>query len=197
MVLIHGGGGTAFPEWVRMWTERGYAAIAMDTCGCTAGGEHSNRLRHEWGGPAGWGGWEQMDWDAKDQWTYHAVADVILAHSLLRSLPEVDKTRVGVTGISWGGFLTNIVAGLDARFAMAAPVYGCGFIAQNEFFSKSLPEDKEQAKQWLRYWEPAHYLSNASMPMLWVNGTNDFAFPLDVHQLSYRLPFSPRTFSIG
>src|SRR3954447_16090105 len=33
MVLIHGGGGTAFAEWVRMWNKRGYAAIAMDTCG--------------------------------------------------------------------------------------------------------------------------------------------------------------------
>src|SRR3954471_13565879 len=30
MVLVHGGGGTAFPEWVKLWTARGYAAIAMD-----------------------------------------------------------------------------------------------------------------------------------------------------------------------
>src|SRR5687767_8648532 len=33
MVLVHGGGGTAFAEWVRLWNKRGYAAIAMDTCG--------------------------------------------------------------------------------------------------------------------------------------------------------------------
>ena len=33
MVLVHGGGGTAFAEWVKAWTSRGYAAIAMDTCG--------------------------------------------------------------------------------------------------------------------------------------------------------------------
>ena len=33
MVLVHGGGGTAFDEWVRLWVKRGYAAIAMDTCG--------------------------------------------------------------------------------------------------------------------------------------------------------------------
>ena len=30
VVLIHGGGGTAFAEWVRLWNRRGYAAIAMD-----------------------------------------------------------------------------------------------------------------------------------------------------------------------
>jgi hypothetical protein len=25
MVLVHGGGGTAFARWVRLWVERGYA----------------------------------------------------------------------------------------------------------------------------------------------------------------------------
>ena len=33
VVLIHGGGGTAFAEWVNLWTRRGYAAIAMDLSG--------------------------------------------------------------------------------------------------------------------------------------------------------------------
>lgn len=29
MVLVHGGGGTAFADWVKLWTARGYAAISM------------------------------------------------------------------------------------------------------------------------------------------------------------------------
>ena len=33
MVLVHGGGGTAFADWARHWAERGYAAIAMDLAG--------------------------------------------------------------------------------------------------------------------------------------------------------------------
>ena len=34
IVLVHGGGGTAFPHWVKLWAKRGYAAIAMDLAGC-------------------------------------------------------------------------------------------------------------------------------------------------------------------
>ncbi len=125
MVLIHGGGGTAEAEWVRIWNARGYAAILMDTCGCVPGGEPGNRPRHEFGGSPGTGGWGQTDWPREDQWTYHAVADALLANSLLRSLPEVDPERIGVTGISWGGYLTSIVAGVDPRLKLAIPVYGC------------------------------------------------------------------------
>jgi dipeptidyl aminopeptidase/acylaminoacyl peptidase len=68
MVLVHGGGGTAFDAWVRLWNQRGYAAIAMDTCGCTPGGENAKHPRHECGGPAGWGGFDQLDDLIEDQW---------------------------------------------------------------------------------------------------------------------------------
>ncbi|OQB38809.1 MAG: hypothetical protein BWY06_01881 [Candidatus Latescibacteria bacterium ADurb.Bin168] len=38
MVLIHGGGGSAFTPWVKLWLDRGYAAISMDCCGATNDG---------------------------------------------------------------------------------------------------------------------------------------------------------------
>ena len=62
----------------------------------------------------------------EDQWVYHAVASVVRANSFMRSLPDVDPERIGVTGVSWGGFLTCIAASIDDRFRFAAPVYGCG-----------------------------------------------------------------------
>ena len=55
------------------------------------------------------------------------MADVIRGVSLLASLPDVDSKRLGITGISWGGYLTCIVASLDDRLRVAVPVYGCGF----------------------------------------------------------------------
>src|SRR5439155_3113860 len=100
-------------------------------------------------------------------WTYHAVANVIKGVSLLRSLPEVDPERIGVTGISWGGYLTCIVAGLDQRLKVAVPVYGCGHIHENSAWNKTfagLPEG--QRSRWIENWEPSRYIDQATMPVL-------------------------------
>ena len=228
MVLVHGGGGTAFDRWVRLWNERGYAAIAMDLCGCLPVGSYGKWQRHEAGGPPGWGGFDQIDQPAEDQWTYHAIAGAILAHSLIRTYPEVDAERIGVTGISWGGYLTCILSGVDHRFRFAVPVYGCGFLGDNSAWLARFEQmGPEKAARWLGWWDPSVYLKSLSqdrrglahfaesaeqnvpvpfsasgfgiggkharMPMLWVTGTNDFAYPMDSLQKSYRLPAGPRT----
>ena len=197
MVLVHGGGGSAYIPWVRLWVSRGYAAIAMDTCGSISSGGFTEHPRHEQGGPPGWGGFDQMDQPLADQWTYHAVADVILAHSLIRSFPVVDSQRTGITGISWGGYLTCITASVDHRFKFAAPVYGCGFLGDNSVWLDDFKKmGQAQSARWLRTWDPSAYLSGAPMPLLWVTGTNDFAYPMDSLQKSYRLPASPRTLCV-
>lgn len=197
MVLVHGGGGTAFAEWVRLWVSRGYCAIAMDTCGCVPRGEYGNWERHPDGGPAGWGGFDQIDAPVNEQWTYHAVADILLAHSLLRSFQEVDTERTGITGISWGGYLTCIAAGVDPRFKLAVPVYGCGFLGDNSAWLDTFKEmGADKASAWMSRWDPSLYLPRAELPMLWVTGTNDFAYPMDSLQKSYRLSWGPRTLCV-
>jgi len=203
MVLIHGGGGTAFAEWVRIWNKRGYAVIAMDTCGAVPDKAPEGKpwapakQHHEFGGPAGWGGFDQIDEPVTDQWSYHAVAAAVLAHSLILSFPEVDPKRTGVTGISWGGYLTDIVSGVDPRFRFAAPVYGCGFLGEDSAWLKNFAQlGTERAQKWLSLWDPSVYLPNAKAPMLWVSGTNDFAYPFPSLQKSYRLPKGARTLAI-
>jgi dienelactone hydrolase len=204
MVLVHGGGGTAFAKWVKMWNDKGYAAIAIDTCGSVpthvpAEGDSKATAwqHHEFGGPSCWdASFEQIDWTEKDQWTYHAIADIALANSLLRSFPEIDKRRIGITGISWGGYLTAIAASVDDRFRFAVPVYGCGFLGENSFWAPAIKKMGEKGRRWLDLWDPSVYLARAKMPFLWLDGTNDFAYPLDSLQKSYRLPRGPRYLSI-
>jgi hypothetical protein len=74
------------------------------------------------------------------------------------------------------------------------PVYGCGFLNENSTWLPKLAKmGDEKSARWARLWDPSVYLGAARMPMLWVDGTNDFAYPLDSLQKSYRLPASPRT----
>ncbi|MCU0914161.1 MAG: acetylxylan esterase [Planctomycetes bacterium] len=185
VVLVHGGGGTAFKEWAEKWARRGYAAIAMDLAGC---GPEKKRLTDGGPGQSDTEKFGAIDGPPQDQWTYHAVANVILAHSLLRSLREVDARRTAVTGISWGGYLTCIVAGVDSRFQAAVPVYGCGFLHENSVWLKQFEKmTPAQRDKWVRLWDPSMYLGSAAMPVFLVNGTNDFAYPLDSYAKTYGL----------
>ncbi|MGN0847092.1 MAG: alpha/beta hydrolase family protein [Kiritimatiellia bacterium] len=192
MVLVHGGGGTAFAKWVKLWNARGYAAIAMDTCGKIPQGERDGRPHgaHPWSGPSGWGSSvAQVNEPITDQWTYHAVAAVMRCHSFLRARPEVDAARTGLTGISWGGYLTSIVMDVDARFRFAAPVYGCGWYDLNpQWDHMGTPGDY---RRWLALWDPRNYLremgadGGGTRRVLWCCGTNDRWYPLNAVRRSY------------
>jgi dienelactone hydrolase len=186
MVLVHGGGGKAFKEWAEHWAQRGYVALAMDL----SGNGPTGRLAD--GGP------DQADVvkfrnftpaEAHEMWTYHAVAAVGRGHSLLRSLPDVDKDRIGITGISWGGYLTCIAAGIDPRFKVAVPVYGCGFLGENSAWKDGplAAMTPDARKLWLHLFDPSQYVGRVRYPILFVNGATDFAYPLDSYQKTYRL----------
>ena len=169
IVLIHGGGGKAFKEWVEKWASEGYAAIAMDLSG---NGEDGKKLTQPGPDQSHEYKFDKIEKaDLKNIWSYHAVAASILAHSLLLNLPEVDQTKTGVTGISWGGYLTCIVASLDNRFKAAVPVYGCGYYDESDVFRVSLNNlsDASQVK-WMRYFDPSMYLPFASPQFCFVNG---------------------------
>lgn len=199
IILVHGAGGSAFHRWVKLWVDRGYAAMAIDTCGAISGNGNRNHPRHEFAGPPGWGGFDQMDQPVTDQWVYHAVSAIVRSHSLLASWKEVDTENIGITGISWGGFLTCIAASIDDRFQFAIPVYGCGFIGEN---SSSIGWDRfekmgsEKSARWKSLWDPSVYLPLARVPFLWVTGAKDTAFPMDSLQKSYNLVKSPVTLCI-
>ena len=186
VVLVHGGGGQAFREWAELWAKRGYAAIAPDLAGCGPG-----RKRLADGGPNQGNHEKFQDFghdDYKKMWTYHSVAAVIRAHSLLAAREDVDANRIAVTGISWGGYLTCIVAGLDDRLKAAVPVYGCGFLGDDKAWMSIFDAmSDDHRKRWLAYYDPSQYLPGVKCPIFFLNGTDDGAFPADIHRASYDL----------
>ena len=184
VVCAHGGGGTAFPAWVKQWNKNGYAAISMDLEGHLPGGNHFGvegsfppDVGHENAGPKRLSWFGDIALPDAEQWFYHAVADVVRANSLLRSFPEINPNKIGLTGISWGGTIVSAVAGVDARFAFVIPVYGGGYIRRHEMTD-------EQYRTYLAKWDPSAHLPHAKMPMLWVSGFNEPVFPLDMFSKS-------------
>lgn len=174
VVLVHGGGGTAFPEWVQMWVDAGYAAIAFDTDGncnpsggsawSTTGSDPDDLFK----GPAN-------DWlsssfrPIKEQWIYHAVSAAMNAQSLLRRLPAVADDKIGITGISWGGVITSIAMGVDTRFRFAVPVYcnGC-FRDGIARMDKDYWDDKAT-----ELWEPSLFFDRVKADVLFLNSDHD------------------------
>ncbi len=195
IVLLHGGGGTAFESWVKTWVDRGYAAIAIDHFG-TLPMDGKPRPRNPQGGPEGGSAaFAKLGEPPGDQWPFHAVTAASRALSLLRAEPGVDPERIGVTGISWGGYLTCVFAGVDPRLRFAIPVYGCGYY-RDAVFAEAIAK-KPASDVWWTRWDASHYLGGIRAPMLWVNGTNDHFFWLPAWQQSYRrIPEAQRSLAL-
>jgi dienelactone hydrolase len=199
VVCAHGGGGTAYPDWVRTWNNRGYAAIAMDLEGHLPGGNSHGVMGnlpvnrgHENAGPARIDWFGDRDLPDHEQWFYHAVADVVRATSLLQSFQEINPKKIGLTGISWGGTVVSTVAGIDPRLALVIPVYGSGFIHESDnpglaqwFPPKNMTE--EQFRDYRTKWDPSAHLPQAKMPMLFVTSVADPVFQIDIFAKSARV----------
>lgn len=194
IVLVHGGLGTAMAPWVKHWNDCGFAAISIDMFGGLPAKDGSYCTknppeRHEFSGPDPENKFEDVDYAPVDQWPFHAVAAIIAANSFLASLPEVDGSKIGLTGISWGGFAAALAAGYDDRFRFVMPVYGCG-----GFDSLAIvPEDAsaKKVRKFAELWDPNNTLTKAKMPMLWVSGACDFAF--DVRNWNHSASLAPRS----
>lgn len=193
VVLVHGGGGTVFPDWVKKWIDHGYIAISVALEGQVPGERKTDsKTVMRWpttkfSGPFRQGFFlDIMDEKLGNQWFYHAVADIILANSLIRNFPEVDSTKVGITGISWGGILTNVVTGIDNRFDFSIPVYGCGYLQQAPTYREQLKSHTPESKQfYLNNWEPSLYVPLQQQPTFFINGTNDGHFSMNSFTKTY------------
>ena len=203
IVLVHGGGGHPYAEWIRRWNEQGYAAIAIDTtgyfpkkefCGVVGtekAGDGDKFTRELYGelveegytvGPDN-GGMQDFELPQEEQWMYHAVVDTILAHNILRNDPYVDSEKIGIAGISWGGVVASIAIGYDSRYAFAIPIYGSGYL--DYLPAPRLPQvfRKPEVKQ---YWNAADRLSDVPYPVFWLCFCEDTCFNFGANSLSYQ-----------
>lgn len=200
IVLVHGGGGHAYAEWVKLWTDRGYAAIAMDTTGFfpsetgkgVAGRETDNAAWWHFGlyGDFAETGYvnapnnDEMKYSSKpldQQWMYHAIADTMLARNILAADSRVDASKIGITGISWGGVITSLAIGYDSSYAFAIPVYGSGHLDEALSWMGPIFSKADTKKNW----SAAERFDRIHMPVLWLGWSNDMAFSINSNSRSY------------
>lgn len=177
MVLVHGGGGKAYPKWAQQWAGYGYAAIAMSLNGKDEQGQQIGLPRDEQN-------FNIEENGATDSWFYHAAAAIIRAVSFLETRAEVDRKKIGIMGISWGGFHCSQVVGLDKRLSAAVIVYGCGELYKNSVWKR---EKRIFSETYCNQLDPDNLLPKAKLPILWINNNTDHFFPLDSHQSSRKM----------
>jgi len=104
VVCAHGGGGTAYPDWVKQWNDRGYAAVSMDL-----EGHLPDKRGHENAGPARRNWFSDIGLPDKEQWFYHAFADSIVKNS--PPLPKFERPEInpktGMVHTKWTGDITE------------------------------------------------------------------------------------------
>ena len=148
LMLVHGGGGTAYPNYIDHWRRNGFAVLAVDWYNqrpVTTGkgkGEHSYSRAPLPGG-------RRNDQRAN-------IANLVIANSLLLSMPEVDPSRNVYVGLSWGSWYGAAVAGIDDRYSGVVEIY-CGDV-------------KRENGDWL---VNGRFLHRAKMPVWWTTWTQD------------------------
>jgi dipeptidyl aminopeptidase/acylaminoacyl peptidase len=172
VLTIHGGphgeytSGFTFEE--QLIAASGYIVVYTNPRGSTGYGE-----KFRWGT---WGAWGDRDFD-----DVMGGVDYALKHY------NADPKRLGVTGYSYGGFLTNWIIGHTTRFAAAVvgagpsdwiSNYGTGDIPrtkESEFFGS--PWDAKANATMIKY-SPITYATKIKTPTLFVHGEADERVPI-------------------
>jgi dipeptidyl aminopeptidase/acylaminoacyl peptidase len=179
VLVIHGGPEGMFGvDWYhefQVYAAKGYAVFFCNPRGSTGYGEKFER-----GEINNWGGMDYQDF----------MAGVDAA---LKQYPWVDSDDLGVTGGSYGGYMTNWIVGHTNRFKAAVALRSVsnfisddgtrdGAYGHEPYFKGFLFDDFDQ------YWEasPLKYARNVKTPTLVLHSDNDFRVPIEQGEQWFR-----------
>ena len=174
VVLIHGGDGCAYYEWVREWTNRGYLAIAPDFSAQYADGADRHAFNPN-GGPRGYGSID--DFDSACPWLYFSVLSAMCAADVLYAHPQADRNAIFAQGISWGGFISLAFAAFEKRIKALSVIYSSAFISDSLWRRKrGLGAMSAGAlAAYNRTIDPQTNINDNAVPALFSAGTDDGA----------------------
>lgn len=169
---IHGGPktvyGPVFYHEMQLWANMGYFVFFCNPKGGDGRDNEFMDIRGHYG---------ETDYENLMDFT-----DAVLA-----KYPQIDKTRVCVTGGSYGGFMTNWVIGHTNRFCCAASqrsisnwlsFYGVSDIGPY-FAADQCDATPFTDAQKLWHHSPMKYAPNVTTPTLFIHSDEDYRCPLD------------------
>jgi dipeptidyl aminopeptidase/acylaminoacyl peptidase len=166
ILSVHGGPhgmyGWSFNPAFQVYAARGYGVVYLNPRGSSGYGQKfSDGTLNEWGGG-----------DYRDL--------MLGVDEVLRKNSWIDGDRLGVTGGSYGGFMTNWIITQTPRFRGAVASASVSNLIS--FYSTSLYQDLVHAEfggfpwdnfELLWQWSPLRYVRQAQTPTLFLHGEND------------------------
>jgi len=163
---IHGGPrtqyGNIFMHEFHVLSAQGYVVYFCNPRGSQGYGEaHSQAIVNRWG---------TVDY-----------ADIMSWVDIVANLPYIDEKRMGVTGGSYGGYMTNWIIGHTDRFAAAVTQRSVSNLTSmygSSDFNWAFEEEFGNEPPWENienYWEqsPLKYIGTCTTPTLVIHSEND------------------------
>ncbi len=176
---IHGGPASMYGvDWFhefQVYAAKGYAVLFTNPRGSTGYGQKFERgIVNEWGG--------------KD---YLDVMNGV--DEALKKFSWLDGERMGVTGGSYGGYLTNWIVGHTDRFKAAVTLRSVTNFVSDEgtrdgAYGHSPDFGGDLFEKFDLYWDrsPLKYAKNVKTPTLILHSDNDFRVPLEQGEQWFR-----------
>jgi dipeptidyl aminopeptidase/acylaminoacyl peptidase len=171
----HGAFGNSFSFQHQLLAAHGYAVLYTNPRGSTNYGE-----KFLWGT---WGGWGVLDFE-----------DVMAGVDAALKKYSIDDKRLGVTGYSYGGFLTDWTITQTSRFAAA--IAGAGISNWiSDYGTADIPRTKEseffgtpweaQSRELMMKLSPITHAANVTTPTLFIHGEADLRVPIEQAEQMY------------
>jgi len=171
IVHIHGGPRTAFSDVyhheMQVWANAGYFVLYCNPRGSDGRGSDFGFIQGLYG---------TVD--------YQNIMD--FTDKMLKIYPDIDRKRVGVTGGSYGGFMTNWIIGHTDRFAAAVSQRSIANWVTFEHTSDigyyftygqhGAVTRENQEKLWEK--SPLRYAHNCTTPTLFIHADEDYRCPI-------------------
>lgn len=173
VVEVHGGPhsayGEAFFHEFQLLTSTGFGVFYCNPRGSSCyGKKFADGVIGDWGG---------MDYQ-----------DVMALRDVVARTPWVDDSKVGITGGSYGGYMTNWVVGQTDRFAAGVAcrsisnMYSKYGVADNGWFGNRAGfagRDLWDSEDFIMERSPIRYAPKVVTPLLLVHSDQDYRCPLD------------------